>query len=214
MSIAAITGQFIGATVIGTLPSVGSNSMNALIEALANPSLAFVPIYSESVVMKREAAVSTSMIMSQSKGDKTFITDNVAPYPRVWTIKGYLRSLLPFLEGTLFFKPTLLLQKYILDSAMLSRKAVTFKTTDGEIVDVLIKNINITVNPKNQSHVEIDVEVQELNYLTADEGSLSDLAKAASGGASMATLAASISPVAVASIGAATVVAAVAGAFR
>jgi len=214
MSVAALTGQFLGATVLGSLPSVGTDSMNALIEALTNPSLSYIPIYAESVEMKRDAEISTSMIMSQGKSDKSFVTDNVAPYPRVWTIKGYLRSLIPYLEGTLFFKPTLLVQKFMLDKAMMSRKAVVFKTTDGEIVDVLIKNITIIVNPKNQSHVEINVEVQELNYLTADEGSLSDLALSVGAASPTSVLLASLGAVPAVSIGAATVVAAAAGAFR
>ena len=206
MSISSVTGQFGVATIIGMLPNLtsGANGARLIIEALANPSLSFVPLYAEMVDCTREAAISTSMIMSQSEGKKQFVTDNIAPYPRVWTVSGYLKSLMPYLENTLFFKPTILLQKYVLDTAMTSRKTVPFKTVDGEIVDVLVKSLKFTTEPKNQSSVKVDVQVQELNYLTSEEGALADLKESVKKSMGLKALA---------TIGAATVIATVAPAI-
>jgi hypothetical protein len=188
-----VTGEFGIATIIGLLPQTGDkDAALVIVEALANPSLSYVPIYASSVVVTREATISTSMIMSQAAGNKQFVTDNTAPMPRVWTVTGYLRSLLPYIEGTLYFKPTILLQKFVLDYALTSRNTVPFKTADGEMVDVLVKTLKMTSNPQNQSSVQIDVTVQEMVYLTAEEGTLASLSDSAK---------ASIAPVSIASIG-------------
>jgi len=180
MSLMALTGQLTSAIAIGTLASMkeGGNITIALMEALANPTINYVPVYCDSYKVTREADISTSMIMSQSSGEKQFVSDNTAPHPRVWTMNGYLRSLIPYLENLIYFKPTILLQKMILDQAMLSRKTVPFKTKDGEIVEVLIKSLVMEDTPRAQNTVTINLTVQELPYLEAIEGSLSDLSDA------------------------------------
>lgn len=179
MSVMSVLGQFGGATAIGAMGVVGSgsgfNAMTALREIMNTPALNFVPIYATSHKVTREAVVSTSMVMSQSNGNKQFVTDNVAPQPRVWTISGYLKSLVPWLETGVVVYPTIILQKYVLDRAMLSRKVIPFKTKDSEFVDVVIKSLNMTDDPKAENTCMIDVVVQEMTYLTALSGSLPDL---------------------------------------
>lgn len=181
MSLMALTGQLTSAIAIGTLASMkeGGNITIALMEALANPTVCYVPIYCESYSVARESEISMSMVMTQSSGEKQFVSDNNAPHPRVWTMTGYLRSLIPYLENFIYFKPTILLQKSILDQAMLSRKTVPLKTKDGEIVEVLIKSLTLTDEPRAQNTVQVSMTVQELPYLESIEGTLSELADAA-----------------------------------
>lgn len=179
-TIASIAGQLTAAVAIGAVGGLGTGGepTRAVLEALNNPSLCFVPIYCEEFRRERAAEISTSMIMAQAEGKKQFITDNTAPKPRVWTMTGYLRSLIPYLERTLLFKPTILLQKFVLDQAMISGEAVPFKTNDGEIVDVLISNLTMVDTPKSQSSVKITATVQEIPYLTAEDKSLEELSTA------------------------------------
>ena len=179
-SIASIAGQITAAVAIGTVGSIGTGTdvTRALLEALSNPSLCFVPIYCEEFRRERVAEISTSMIMAQAEGKKQFVTDNTAPHPRTWTMTGYLRSLIPYLESTLLFKPTILLQKFVLDQAMISGEAVPFKTNDGEIVDVLISHLVMTDTPQSQSSVKISATVQEIPYMTSEDLSLEELSTA------------------------------------
>lgn len=199
-SIASIAGQLTAAVALGTMGSIGTgvDIGRALIEALSNPSLCFVPIYCDEFKRERVAEISTSMIMAQAEGKKQFVTDNTAPHPRTWTMNGYLKSLIPYLESTLLFKPTILLQKFVLDAAMMSGEAIPFKTAEGEIVDVLISRLVMTDTPRSQSSVMISVTVQEIPYMTAEDASLEDLSKASK---------ASIPLQSIATVGAAAVIA-------
>ena len=178
--ITSVAGQLTAAVAIGALGGLGTENdiQRALLEALSNPSLCYVPIYSSEFQRERVAEISTSMIMSQAEGKKQFVTDNTAPHPRVWTMTGYLRSLIPYLERSLLFKPTILLQKFVLDQAMISGEPVPFKTNEGEIVDVLISRLVMVDTPQSQSSVKIMATVQEIPYLTADDQSLGDLSAA------------------------------------
>ena len=201
ITITSIAGQLTAAVAIGTLGGYGTGEdvTRALLEAVSNPSLCYVPIYSSEFQRERIAEISTSMIMSQAEGKKQFVTDNTAPHPRVWTMTGYLRSLIPYLERSLLFKPTILLQKFVLDQAMLSGEAVPFKTNDGEIVDVLISRLVMIDTPQSQSSVKIMATVQEIPYLTAADQSLEELSTASKS---------SVPVQQIATIGAATVIAA------
>ena len=178
--ITSVAGQLTAAVAIGALGGIGTENdvQRALLEALSNPSLCYVPIYSSEFQRERVAEISTSMIMSQAEGKKQFVTDNVAPHPRVWTMTGYLRSLIPYLERTLLFKPTILLQKFVLDQAMISGEPVPFKTNEGEIVDVLISRLVMVDTPQSQSSVKIMATVQEIPYITAEDQSLESLSAA------------------------------------
>lgn len=178
--ITSVAGQLTAAVAIGALGGLGTENdiQRALLEALSNPSLCYVPIYSSEFQRERVAEISTSMIMSQAEGKKQFVTDNTAPHPRVWTMTGYLRSLIPYLERSLLFKPTILLQKFVLDQAMISGEPVPFKTNEGEVVDVLISRLVMIDTPQSQSSVKIMATVQEIPYLTADDQSLDELSAA------------------------------------
>lgn len=142
-----------------------ASALRLLRNLLTLPYLAFVPIHPESFNTRRTSEVSTQLIISQVLGGKEFITDNSAPGPRIWTLKGYISGI-PFIELSNWFMPSLLIQKLIIDNAHTSRKAVPFRTTDGELVSVLIKECNFIEEPDNMNTLHIEVTLQELNYLT------------------------------------------------
>jgi len=142
-----------------------ASALRLLRNLLTLPYLAFVPIHPETFNTRRTSEVSTQLIISQIIGGKEFITDNVAPGPRIWTMKGYISGI-PYIELSNWFMPSLMIQKLIIDNARTSRKAVPFRTTDGEILNVLIKECSFIEEPDNMNTLKIEVTLQELNVLT------------------------------------------------
>ena len=181
-NMAAVAGSATIATITGLAKQNGKEVLNDTLQVLASPSLCYIPISTDSIEDDNEADIANSMIIAQPTGVKTYLTDNVAPKPRTWTLHGYLSALLPIVEDYLLIKPTLLVQKIILLTAFKSRDTVPFKTDTGEIVDVVIKKMKIKSLANAQNAYEIDVIVQEVELLTTTTVigniSLNDVAKA------------------------------------
>lgn len=181
-NMAAVAGSATIATITGLAKQNGKEVLNDTLQVLASPSLCYIPISTDSIEDDNEADIANSMIIAQPTGVKTYLTDNVAPKPRTWTLHGYLSALLPIVEDYLLIKPTLLVQKIILLTAFKSRDTVPFKTDTGEIVDVVIKKMKIKSLANAQNAYEIDVIVQEVELLTTTtvigDISLNDVAKA------------------------------------
>lgn len=181
-NMAAVAGSATIATITGLAKQNGKEVLNDILQVLASPSLCYIPISTDSIEDDNEADIANSMIIAQPTGVKTYLTDNVAPKPRTWTLHGYISALLPIVEDYLLIKPTLLVQKIILLTAFRSRDTVPFKTDTGEIVDVVIKKLKIKSLANAQNAYEIDVIVQEVELLTTTTVigniSLNDVAKA------------------------------------
>lgn len=181
-NMAAVAGSATIATITGLAKQNGKEVLNDILQVLASPSLCYIPISTDSIEDDNEADIANSMIIAQPTGVKTYLTDNVAPKPRTWTLHGYISALLPIVEDYLLIKPTLLVQKIILLTAFKSRDTVPFKTDTGEIVDVVIKKLKIKSLANAQNAYEIDVIVQEVELLTTTTVigniSLNDVAKA------------------------------------
>lgn len=181
-NMAAVAGSATIATITGLAKQNGKEVLNDILQVLASPSLCYIPISTDSIEDDNEADIANSMIIAQPTRVKTYLTDNVAPKPRTWTLHGYISALLPIVEDYLLIKPTLLVQKIILLTAFKSRDTVPFKTDTGEIVDVVIKKLKIKSLANAQNAYEIDVIVQEVELLTTTTVigsiSLNDVAKA------------------------------------
>lgn len=152
------------------------SALRLLKNLLTLPYIGFVPIHTDSFITKRSAEVSTQLIVSQSIGGKEYITDNIAPGPRVWTLKGYISGI-PYVELSNWFMPSLTAQKLVIDTWYTSRKPVPFRTTDGEIISVLIKECSFVEEPDNMNTVRIEATLQEINYLTITSSILSGTVK-------------------------------------
>ena len=171
--------RLVGSSVpIGDI--TGASALRLARNLLTLPALAFVPIHPVSFRTVREAEVSSQLLISQEAGGKEFVTDNTAPGPRFWTIDGYISGI-PYVELSCWFMPSLLLQKLVIDTAHKSRKPVIFRTTDGEIVNVLIRKNEFIEEADNMNTVHIQAIVQEINNLTVkssvDTGSTDEAAK-------------------------------------
>lgn len=157
----------IGSKTLATLVGVNNDQLKEILDtANTQPSLCYVPIQAESISKRRQVDVSNTMLISQVTQAKNFVTDNSAPHPRIWEIRGYLKALSPTVENGLLIKPTLVVQEAILDAAAESRQRVKLKTDTGEVVDVLIKDLQTGSTPKGENVRTISVVVQEASVLT------------------------------------------------
>lgn len=155
----------LGGKVIASLVGVAAEDLNNMLTALAQPSLCFVPIQSETLSMRRTVDIGNTMLISQVDQKKEYITDNSAPRPRTWTGSGYIKNLVSYLENGLVIKPTLQVQMALLDAAADSRQPVKFKTDTGEIVDVLVQDLQITSINKGTNVKQVSYTVQEVKIL-------------------------------------------------
>lgn len=168
----------IGNKVLAALVGVDASQLDEMLTALNQPSLCYVPIQSESLVVRRTVDVGTTMLITQTNQKKDYITDNAAPHPRTWTVSGYITTLVPLFENYLVIKPSLQVQMAILDAAADSRQTVKFKTDTGEVVDVLVQDLQITSLNKGNNVKQVTFTVQEVKVL--ENSYLSDLTEALS----------------------------------
>lgn len=154
-----------GSKVLAALTGIDATQFTQMIEALNQPSLCYVPIQSESMSMRRTVDIGTTMLIGQVDQKKEYITDNSAPRPRTWNVSGYITSLVPLVENYLVIKPSLQVQMSILDAASDSRQPVKFKTDMGEVVDVLVQDLQITSINKGNNVKQVTFTVQEVKML-------------------------------------------------
>ena len=155
----------LGGKVLAALVGVASEDLNNMLTALSQPSLCFIPIESESLTMRRAVDIGTTMLISQVDQKKEYITDNAAPRPRTWNGSGYIKNLIPYLENGLVIKPSLQVQMALLDAAADSRQPVKFKTDTGEVVDVLVQDLQIASTTKGTNAKQVTYTVQEVKIL-------------------------------------------------
>lgn len=169
MDFAAKTGSNLaedfGRKTVGALIGIGAETLDNILTSLEQPSLCFIPIKSESLTMRRAVDIGTTMLITQADQKKDYITDNAAPRPRVWSGAGYISSLSPLLETGILIKPTVQAQQAILEAAIDSRQKVKFKTDTGEVVDVLIQDLQISSTPKGAGVKRVQYTVQEVKVL-------------------------------------------------
>ena len=154
-----------GGKVLAALTGVDATQLTQMLDALNQPSLCYVPIQSEQLSMRRTVDIGTTMLIGQVDQKKDYVTDNSAPRPRTWSVSGYITSLIPLLENCLVIKPSLQVQMAILDAAADSRQPVKFKTDTGEIVDVLVQDLQITSINKGNNVKQVSFVVQEVKML-------------------------------------------------
>lgn len=161
-SVSSIVGS---RTFAFTNSNVGGKSLQASADLLSalntNVSVGFIPIFSESVNVDRNVDVSAIMLADVTTGKKEYITDNTAPQPRVWSVSGYIKNLVPVLESVLVVKPTLLLQKWLLDYYAQKRTTIPFRDEAGDIIEVVIKQVSFSYDAKATNAYSVRLVLQE-----------------------------------------------------
>jgi hypothetical protein len=125
-----------------------------------------VVIYAETYREIDNSDVSTQLIMAR-EGDKRWVTDNVAPQPRIWHITGYITAVSLF-EPSALFGYTLSTKKKQLMEYRANRIAIWFKTMDSELVQVTIPELEFAPTGEVMNALPLTIKLQEALVLTTD----------------------------------------------
>ncbi len=162
-------------------------ALNLIKNYLANPSIAeallpspipaqdpirTVAIQCESYKEVLDADVSNQLIVDVNKG-KTYISDNIAPKPRVWELKGYIGAAPYELIASPILQITQSQKLAYLRGMYKSRQMLVFRTKNGaELVYVGMKNLSIDSDPAVQNRIPITMTLQEIPILSYVDGQL------------------------------------------
>jgi hypothetical protein len=122
--------------------------------------------------------ISSQLIVNETSGGKAWITDNIAPKPRMWELSGYIgpspsKAVLNVFNGiTIGELATPLLQddlqksKNLLRSMRTSRQVLVFQTPNGEeLIWVGIKHLDLEKQPLVQNQIPVVMTLQEVPIL-------------------------------------------------
>jgi hypothetical protein len=136
-------------------------------EFILNPSLAGVILYLEEYSKKIHSEVAKKKLINAS-GSKSVVTDNIAPEPFVWTLKGYIKSDTTY-EFTNRLVPSLKRKQQLLENACYSRISVDWRDKDCYRYKVGIEDIEFLGEPDNQNHLHFSAVLVEINVLTTTQ---------------------------------------------
>jgi hypothetical protein len=128
---------------------------------MADPNIEGIVIKAEEEVCERVVDVSETMVVGDTGTEKQWVSDNAAPRPRTWTIKGKIVTMFNAIDNGLINKPTILTQIKLLDMFAESRVPVWYKSSTGNFHRVQIKNIRTTFVPNEANAASISVELKE-----------------------------------------------------
>lgn len=128
--------------------------------------------------------ISSQLVISETTGDKAWITDNIAPKPRVWELKGYIGpsdgvAFLNVVNGlfvgelaTPLLQDDLNKSKRLLRDMRTSRQMLVFQTPNGEeLVWVGMKHLDFEKDPLVQNQIPVTMTLQEIPILQFSVGS-------------------------------------------
>lgn len=140
-----------------------------VMQAMALPNIAGIPINSPKVETNKDVEVSESMVIVQSNATKKYWTDNAVPRLKEWVVTGYLTPTTP-LDNGLVIKPSLQWQIQYLTICADSRRPVVFKTNRGEFVKVQITNLHTVEEASYNNGIEVSISLKEYNPYYVDSG--------------------------------------------
>lgn len=140
-----------------------------VMQAMALPNIAGIPISSPKVETNKDVEVSESMVIVQSSATKKYWTDNAVPRLKEWIVTGYLTPTTP-LDNGLVIKPSLQWQIHYLTICADSRRPVMFKTNRGEFVKVQITNLHTVEEASYNNGIEVSISLKEYNPYFVDSG--------------------------------------------
>lgn len=142
----------------------GTSAAIAIIQQyIVNPTINGIPIECETYSEANESEISEQLIVSVGKG-KQFVTDNIAPKPRTWTMSGWIAP--TFLELSALspvLQPILLLKIRQLRKYFNSRSPVLFTTKNREeFLQVGIKSMVFSSDPSIANRQPISLVIKEM----------------------------------------------------
>ncbi len=112
----------------------------------------------------------SSQLIVDSSGGKNYVTDNIAPRPRTWEVKGFIGSSVAENLSSAVLQNVLQQRLIKLRAYRTSRIPLVFRTKNGEeLVFVGIKNMQIDSDPAIQNRIPISMTIQEIPILTENQ---------------------------------------------
>lgn len=172
----------------------GSTAALQLIQQyLVNPTINGIPIECETYKVIFESDISEQLIITTNllnndlSSNKQYMSDNIAPHPRMWTMSGYIAP--TFIELSAIspiLQPLLLLKIKQLQTYAQARVPVIFTSKNRQdTLYVAIKSMELNDDPSIMNAQPISIIVKELpvlneTILTGTVASPSDIGNIAS----------------------------------
>lgn len=141
---------------------------NILLDELKNPNVGGIPIHADSEMESHDSDVGQHLLIRQSRQTKEYVADNVVPKPISWTIKGYIMAARNNLDAALIIKPSLLMQRRMLQYYKDTRMPVVFKTHDNRFYTVLISHFDTSYTAQALNALAVNLTLTEFNAMTVD----------------------------------------------
>ena len=131
-----------------------------------------IPLDVETDMEDAAAEVSESLVISTDS--KKFMSDNVAPGSKSWSLSGYLKGI-PRLEPTNYFQPFVLLHKDILRNWFKNGAVLIYKDGDSRIhPNVVIKNLKLVRQKECANAAPFSLGLKEINVMETSTADLPD----------------------------------------
>jgi hypothetical protein len=169
---------YLGQLVTGTTTGSGG----ALSTIASNASIPSIRIENSAYKVSAQSAVSTQVLVSivtdpttnVTTSAKQYITDNVAPGPRTWTISGWISS--TTLAGLLFNSPltvgldtSIRKQEQALWDFFYKRSVGQFRDKNGQLFPyVVIESVDFDADALTQNALPISLTLKQINILQID----------------------------------------------
>lgn len=122
-----------------------------------------IPLDVETNQQRASAEVSESLVIAMDA--KKFISDNVAPGSRSWTLSGYIRGI-PRLEPSNYFQPYVMLHTQILWGWFKKGAVLWFKDGDSKIYPrVVIKDLQTAQQKDSANATPFTMTLKEINVM-------------------------------------------------
>ena len=123
---------------------------------------------------QKDAAAEVSENLVISTDAKKYISDNVAPGSRNWTLNGYIKGI-PRLEPSNYYQPFVQLHTDILWNWYLHGAVLTFKDGNAQIYPrVVIKSIKTAQQKDSANAVPFTITLKEINVMETSTADLPD----------------------------------------
>lgn len=122
-----------------------------------------IPLDVETNQQRASAEVSESLVIAMDA--KKFISDNVAPGSRSWSLSGYIRGI-PRLEPSNYFQPYVMLHTQILWGWFNKGAVLWFKDGDSKIYPrVVIKDLQTAQQKDSANATPFSMTLKEINVM-------------------------------------------------
>ena len=144
-----------------------AQAFNAIADMLKDPNIDGIPIHATQEREVTDVTVSKNVVIETDASFRKEVVDNAVPQLRTWSITGHLMAnpRLSIADRMLVIKPSMLLQKQILQYYADSRRPVLYKTHDNIFHKVLISHFESGYNTNYLNAIDVNITLVEFATL-------------------------------------------------